>query len=364
MIDLLTAFPGISLGIILGFVLQRGRFCMNSAFRDIPVFKDYTLLKAVVLAVVFEMIIFHLLALMDIVSLSPPELFWPGAIIGGFLFGIGMAFAAGCASGTTYRVGEGMMGSLMALLGLIIGGYTTENGILSVLVNNPDLGLRSTQFRIAAADGSSLTLGNVFGTSLTPILTWGIVILLTGASIILLVWKAYLPWKKKGNKIDRNHLLERIFKGGGWKWWITGIAIGLIGSIAIICTTVIVEMGSCNAYPLGFIGGWNGLLGYIITGADTALSWSVFLVIGVVMGAFIAANIAGEFKLRAPKDGKVLFLQFVGGTMMGIGAVFAGGCNISNTLIGVPQLSVASIITTIFIILGVWVKNYSYWLEK
>ena len=360
----LMTFPGIFLGIILGFILQRGRFCMNSAFRDIVVLKEFTLLKAVALAIVIEMISFHFLATLDIVTLNPPPLFWPGTIIGGFLFGIGMAFAAGCASGTTYRVGEGMMGSLMALLGLMLGGYATEYGVLLGVVNNPDFGLRSSQFKIAAADGSPLTLDNFFGSILTPILTWGIVILITVISIILLVWKAYLPWKNEGNNIDLSHLLEKIFKGSGWKWWITGLAIGLIGSFTLIYNTVAVGIGQCAAYPLGFTGGWNGLLGFLISGSDTALNWSVFLVIGVVIGAFMAANIAGEFKLRAPKNGKILFFQFIGGIMMGIGAVFAGGCNISNILIGVPQLSIASIITSIFIILGVWVKNYSYIFEN
>ena len=38
---------GLFVGIAFGFVLQRGRFCMNSAFRDIVTLKDYTLLKAV-----------------------------------------------------------------------------------------------------------------------------------------------------------------------------------------------------------------------------------------------------------------------------------------------------------------------------
>ena len=78
--------PGLVVGIIFGFVLQRGRFCMNSAFRDILVLKEYTLLKAVSLALLGQMIAFHILDLLNIITLSPKPLAWGGNILGGFLF--------------------------------------------------------------------------------------------------------------------------------------------------------------------------------------------------------------------------------------------------------------------------------------
>jgi uncharacterized membrane protein YedE/YeeE len=337
---------------------------MNSAFRDIIVLKEYTLLKAVALALLVEMIGFHLMDALNIITLNPKPLFWAGNIVGGLLFGIGMAFAAGCASGTTYRVGEGMMGSFMALLGLAIGGYTTAKGVISGFVNNPDFGLRTEQFKIAADDGSSLTLGNILGTELAPVFTWGIVIIIAVIGIVLLVWQGFLPWKKEGNQLDFSSLIEKIFKESGWKWWATGTAIGLIGCVAFISNAAAAEIGQGANYPLGITGGWNGLLGYLISGADTALNWFVFLVIGAVIGAFLGAIIAGEFKLRTPKDGKILLSQFAGGFVMGIGAILAAGCNIGNTLSGVPQLSIGSIITTIFIILGTWLTSYFLFMRE
>ena len=49
-------FMGIPVGLLFGFALSRGRFCMNSAFRDIIVLKDYDLLKAVGVAIIVSMI--------------------------------------------------------------------------------------------------------------------------------------------------------------------------------------------------------------------------------------------------------------------------------------------------------------------
>ena len=46
---------GLLVGGAFGFVLQRGRFCVNSAFREV-LFEDYTMFRAYLLAVVVTMI--------------------------------------------------------------------------------------------------------------------------------------------------------------------------------------------------------------------------------------------------------------------------------------------------------------------
>jgi len=333
---------GLVVGIIFGFVLQRGRFCMNSAFRDIVLMKEYKLLKAVALAIVVQMIGFHLMATMGYIQLYPKTLYWGAMIVGGFIFGVGMVLAAGCASGTTYRVGEGMMGSFVALLGLMIGGLVTSGGALMELKSY----LQPTEgfLKAITADNpgpyvgnSNLTLANVFG--LDP---WIFVIII---SIIIM---AVLTWKRGGEETKvEGTLYEKIFKKG-WNWWITGIAIGIVGIIAFL---------ALKTYALGISGGWFSFLNALITGDPEKLNWFTFLVIGVVIGAAIAAGIAGEFKLRAP-NARRLLQQFIGGLVMGIGAVIGTACNIGHILSGVPQLALSSILGGMFIILGCWVTAY------
>ena len=346
MIDTTLMLSGLIVGVIFGFVLQRGRFCMNSAFRDIIVMKEYMLLKAVVLAIVVQMIGFHLMATMEIIQLNPKPFFWGAMIFGGFIFGVGMVLAAGCASGTTYRVGEGMMGSFVALLGLMIGTVITKVGALAWL----DSDLKSGTFKaITTADfgvdpgpllkegSTSLTLANVFG--LDP---WIFV------TIIAVVILAVLIWKRGGEETKvEGTLYEKIFKRG-WNWWVTGIAVGIVGMIAFL---------AFKNYALGISGGWLAFLNTLISGDPDKLNWFTFLVIGVVVGAAIAAVIAGEFKLRAP-DAKRLLQQFIGGLIMGVGAIIGTACNIGHILSGIPQLSLGSILGGAFIILGCWVAAY------
>ena len=124
---------GLIVGALFGFVLQRGRFCMNSAFRDIILLKEFKLAKAVVVALAVLMVGFAIFALSGIINLTPKPLKIWGAIVGGLVFGIGMVLAAGCASGTTYRVGEGMMGSVVAAFGLTTGALMTAGGVLTEL---------------------------------------------------------------------------------------------------------------------------------------------------------------------------------------------------------------------------------------
>ena len=350
---MVVVLPGLVVGVIFGFVLQRGRFCMNSALRDILLLKDYTLLKAVALALLGQMIAFHAMDWLGIVTLSPKPLAWAGNILGGFIFGIGMALAAGCASGTTYRVGEGMMGSLLALLGYGLGAYTTKSGLLKPFTDT----IRADS-TIKAEDGSALTLGNILGPDTAELLTLSIVIVISAIGIGLIIWKLILPWKNAGGKIGFSNMGQKIFKDG-WNWWVTGLAITGVAIIGFLTSAA-----AGRNYPLGITGGWIDFFKYFFTGDEAALSWIAFLVVGIIFGAFIASIISREFKLRAPKEGKTLLIQFGGGLFMGFGAVVAAGCNIGNLLSGIPLLSVGSIVSSVFIVLGTWVTAYLLFMRE
>ncbi len=343
MIEPTWILSGLAVGILFGFALQRGRFCMNSAFRDIILLKEYTLLKAVIVAIIVSMLGFHLMANFGLIQLNPKPFSWGANIIGGFIFGIGMVLAGGCASGTTYRVGEGMVGSLFALLGYmssaVITGVGALSGMKSYLETATKITVTDAGPLIAPANRSP-TLANILG--IDP---WILVIL------VAIVGLGVLTWKRGGGVKNEGTLSEKVFKQG-WSWWVTGIVIGIIAIIAFPASAA-----TGRNYPLGITGGWQTFLNALIKGDANIPSWETFLVIGVVMGAAAAAGIAGEFKLRAPGPGR-LVQQFVGGLMLGIGAVTANGCNIGHILSGVPQLAIGSIIAGFSIIIGCWVTAY------
>ena len=333
-------FTGLGLGIVFGFALQRGRFCMNSAFRDIVVLKDYDLLKAVGVALLVSMVGFQILAMTGVITLSPKPLLWGANILGGLIFGIGMVLAGGCASGVTYRAGEGMMGAMAAIAGFSIAGLMAAMGLFKPLVTSLQEGTK-----IAAADGSSLTLASIFGLP-HVVLAFGIPIV----AIVLYFLFGRNKDEYEYESDEKVSLSERIFKRG-WGWLATGVVIGLIGIAAFPLSAA-----TGRNYPLGITGGWVGFSRTLVTG-ENLISWEVLLVLGVVLGGFIAAIIAGEFALRAPEP-KVMLQTFGGGMLMGFGAVCASGCNVGHILSGVPQLSLGSIVGGTSIVLGAWFAAY------
>ena len=327
-------FTGIPVGIALGIALQRGRFCMNSAFRDIIVLKDYDLLKAVAVAILVSMIGFAILDRTGVISVNPVPFFWGALMLGGFIFGIGMVVAGGCASGITYRFGEGMVGAMSAVVGLVLVGLMTTMGVA-----NPALSFLRGATTITLADGSNLTLANVFGIPYY-------VLALAIAGVALILWAVFAKRGETAKDEEKVSVRERIFKRG-WGWTATGIVIGLIGIASFVASASAGRM-----YPLGICGGYWATTKSLILGQNF-MTWLPVMLLSTIVGAFIAAFIAGEFKLRAPAP-KTLIQCFFGGCLMGFGAALAGGCNITHILSGVPQLALSSMLGGAFIILGCW----------
>jgi len=322
-----AVLTGLFVGVLFGFILQRGRFCMNSAFRDAILLKDNVLLKTVFAALLVELVGFALMDAAGAIAINPKPFWWGANLLGSFLFGIGMVLAGGCASGITYRTGEGMVGSMTAVLGLAAAGYYTAAGFLKPFKAN--LQAATT---ISAADGTALTLHGILGMDYSIL---AIIIVL----IALAVWYFVSRSKKEECEADP-----------GWGWLNTGILVGLVGILAFPLSAA-----AGRNYPLGITAGWINIVQVIFTGST--FNWIGMLIIGIVAGGLVAALISKEFKFRVPKP-MVLLQTFIGGILMGFGAVTSGGCNIGHLLSGIPQLSLGSILAGVSIFLGAWAASY------
>lgn len=332
---------GLLVGIAFGFVLQRGRFCMNSAFRDVVLLKDYTLLKSVGAALLLLLAGYAIMDATGMITLAPKDLTWGANLLGSFIFGIGMVVAGGCASGITYRVGEGMVGAMTAVLGLSIAGYITAAGFLVDFKTN-----LQDSTKVLTESGEKLTLPNLLGID-------HLLLALIIFVVAVVVW--FVLARKNGESdvwgATTGTLSEKIFKSG-WGWLTTGLLIGVVGLFAFPLSAA-----ADRNYPLGITAGWIGIVKKVLDFSNVSLGWISWLIIGTILGSLIAALIAGEFKFRVPKVG-VLVQTFVGGLLMGFGAVTSGGCNIGHLLSGVPQLSLGSILAGLSIIAGAWLTAY------
>ena len=334
----LIILSGLGVGLVFGYALQRGRFCMNSASRDALLLKDYTLLKAVGVALLVEMIGFALLEVTGLQATLPKPFFWGANLVGSFTFGVGMVLAGACASGITYRAGEGMVSAIVAAIGLSVAAYytSTEGGFLNPIATN----LQSSTV-IKTAEGANLTVANLLGIPYY-ILALGIAI------VAIVVWVLLA----KPFSLEATKAIAKAQKGSsaGWGWMTTGIIIGLI---AIVAFPLSVAAGRPST--IGITDGWIGLLKAVFLGG--AWGWAPLLIVGIIVGALVAAVVNKEFKFRVPSL-RMLVQVFIGGLLMGFGAVCSSGCNIGHILSGLPQLAIGSIVATVAIVAGAWLTAY------
>jgi uncharacterized membrane protein YedE/YeeE len=108
-------------GVAYGMMLQYGRFCFASASRDLFAAGVPRMAVGIMVALVFFSLVQAVLESVNMSTFHAAP-FGIHMLISGAVFGVGMCFAGGCASGSLYKVGEGNMTSLLAVIfGLCLG---------------------------------------------------------------------------------------------------------------------------------------------------------------------------------------------------------------------------------------------------
>jgi len=326
---------GLLIGAVLGVVMQRGRFCVTGMIRDIFLQRSWRTFVALLVVIAVHAVGLAALTSADIIA---PEYstFAPAAVIvGGFLFGLGIILAGGCASGTWYRSAEGLVGSWIALAMYALSAAAMKYGALA--------GFDSWMKRW---DTGLTTIPESLGVS-----PWWFALAISILTFLLV--HHYLAQDAKQAKVAR--------LGNQPKWkrplhlYAAGAIVGLIGVIA---------------WPLSAATGRNSGLGittptanslqYTVTGDEGLIDWGVLLVLGLFVGAFIAAKATGEFRIRMP-DATTAMRSVVGGLMMGVGASLAGGCTVGNGMVQTSLFSYQGWVALAFIAVGIGVCA-KFWL--
>jgi uncharacterized membrane protein YedE/YeeE len=280
-------------GAAFGYGAQRGAFCLNSGFRA-ALEGEWTKVKALALAVAAQLIV--LPAIFTAGLARPAELPLPllAAVTGGLLFGVSMRWAGGCAAGVWYKLGAGDMGSLLAILGMASGA--------------------------AAADAGPLVpLRTVLQNAIPNAASW-----IPPVSISLLAGLMLLVG------------LSRLEPGcaGEWDWRKTGIWVGMASTLAWPASAL-----AERHFGLAVVPGTTALVS--VVAGNSGPVWDLVLVLGVLMGGWLAARSNGVVALRAPSP-QSLAKRFAGGIGLGVGASIATGCTVGQGLTGLALLAPSS----------------------
>ena len=179
------------LGFAIGFVMHRARLCFARAFREPFMTAEGDMTKAIMLALAIGIPIAAFLFQKNLIDpfAGIPASFWIGSLVGGVLFGIGMVFAGGCASGSLWRMGEGHLKLWVAMfffawMGSTASALLKRAGLTSA---NPDV---DVDFVVTAV-GYQAYWPDLLG-------GWAPTLLLSGA--LLLVWYLLVRYNESTEK--------------------------------------------------------------------------------------------------------------------------------------------------------------------
>lgn len=320
-------------GTIAGIALYHAAFGFTSAWRNFIRGGDGAGLRAQMLMLAATTIVF-------LPIIAHGELFGSpvrgnvaplavNGVIGAFLFGIGMQLGGGCASGTLYTVGGGSTRMVLTLCGFIAGSV---------------LGAWNRPFWDGVPNIGTFSLLEHFG------LPAGLAsnLALLGGIAALSIWIQRRRGRSHGGAAG-----ARPATG-----WLTGPWPLVAGALALALVNIATlalagrPWGVTSAFAL-----WGSkLLG--MTGIDVAtwpywsspgraasLSASIFaditsiMNIGIMLGALLAAGLAGRFAPVWRIPARAVAAAVLGGILLGYGARLAYGCNIGAFFSGVASSS-------------------------
>jgi hypothetical protein len=295
---------------------------MLSASYEVVTGREPCMLRTYLLAVLVQMLLVNLLVEFGYLRVTVPANFGLATVTAGFIFGIGMVLSVGCAGAVFYRAGEGKLDYLWVIGAFALGVWIGNDWIVKPVHGFFHSKGLSTTFH-GALDIHRLLFAFMF-------------------ILIVIIWVLKV----------RNHIYQ-----GGWKWQLTGTAVGLIGAAAWT-----VHAADGKPYGLGMMQGSDSLVSLLLEGDLKAVDGSLFMVLGVPLGSFIAKRLFGKSPGR-PFNPKRIPLSLAGGVLMGVSAAVAAGDNMLHGLSGTPILAISSFIFMISSFAGVWLGVKMNWLK-
>jgi uncharacterized membrane protein YedE/YeeE len=324
-----AALFGLIGGVVLGLAARIGRFCTLGAIEDLLYSSDDRRMRMWGVAIGIAIILTHIAfsaGSMEPAKTAYLDQVWNpiATVIGGLVFGYGMALAGNCGYGALARLGGGDLRSLMIVLVMGLSAYIVMSGPLAEL----RVALFPVELQAASPQGfSQLAAG------------WGIPYagtgLIAGAAILVLsLWS------------------RDMLRSPGHIFW--GAVVGLAIVSGWLGTFWIAETGFGNepiethtfAAPLG------DTMFYAMTASGNTLSFSVGSVLGVVIGAMLGSYSKGHFRWEACEDPRELKRQMLGAALMGGGAILAVGCSVGQGLSAFSLLAYSAPVAFISIFIG------------
>ncbi len=341
------------IGVGFGLILQRSRLCFAGGFRDLIMSGDGRILRAILAGMAVATLGFALLMARFVPDPSFGQL-PPGAHIqtaglatlaGGLIFGVGMVLAGGCVSGTLWRMGEGYLNSWAAMAGVLVGLWAGAKTWTWWYDN--DISKRTPTWlpaEIGMGPAILLVLA-LLGVLYAAILWWE----MRSPRMPEPAAKRPAPALSLGDYLK--HGWQRVFTGRGWSYLTGAVALAILGTFAYGLQAPLGVTGGLGLWG-DKLAGLAGLGALPLKGADllagctpgngaTWLTIRTSTMTGLVIGAFLASVLSGEFRLRWSRQWSRYPQVVAGGLLMGYASVLAVGCTVGAFFSSIPSLALS-----------------------
>lgn len=319
----LPALSGLLIGAAAGFAVRHAKLCSFGAIEDVVAGGDSRRIRIFGLALGVAILGTQALIISgyfkpELSSYVPAALPVAAIVIGSVLFGLGMAMVGTCGFGSLVRLGAGDLRSLIVVLILGAAAYATLRGILA-------------GFRIGFLENLAIAMPNGIRSDAATLLSRAFGFDMRAA--IALIAGVGLCWLALGDR--RLWRAPRLLSAG----FVLGVAV-VAGWLA---TTWLSDdfSGPSRPQSLTFVSTIGKALYAGLMNATNFADLGVGSVFGVVIGSWLAAKSADEFRWEAFDDDHEMRRHLLGAVLMGFGGILAGGCTIGQGITAGSMLALS-----------------------
>ncbi len=349
-----------ALAFAFGAATQRSHFCTLGAVADIAAFGDWRRMRMWAMAIAVAIAGAHGLQQAGLIDLgksfyTPAAVPWVSHLVGGFVFGLGMALGSGCGAKSIVRAGGGNMKSWVVLLVFAISAYMTLKGLFGVWRVTA---LDPWRWNVGAAqsDLSSLVAA-LSGASKGSVAGW----------LPYLVALALAAWAlvSENFRSQKDGLIGSVVIGAtiAGVWYVSG-HIGYLAEHPETLEEAFVATNTGRLESLSFSAPLAYTLELLMFWSDKSrvVTLGIAGVLGMLAGATVMSLVTREFRWEGFTTREDLAHHLLGGLLMGFGGVTAMGCTIGQGLTGISTLAIGSVLSLAAIIAGAFTAlRYLAW---
>ena len=329
------------LGFLFGAALQYASLNRYNVISGMATLENLTVAKAIAMAIGVGVILINLEIGLGLAAYHVKPFLLGGIVLGGLIFGTGMAILGYCPGTLAISLGEGSLDALTGIIGGLLGGLVYTLMVPSIEpILGPNMG--------------SISLFSLAGHQ--PVLFY-VLLFTVGVAFIGAAFGV--------------HKLE---KTTDKRWIVAGIALAVLNAIVFSGMTFNRPIGASTTYPyLADLLTRSTANAYFekIQGSG---SWELIFLAGAVLSGLVLSLLRKDFKLtlihenwkkhKGTSAPKRIIWAFAGGFVMIFGARMAGGCTSGHVVSGGMQLAVSSLVFAVFVFAGLLVTGKLFYKMK